>query len=207
VPEAPSLRNNNNKRTLTSRSPLSAALFFIISAVFLSFFTVNPINAETGMGKDVFKVIVSILGITKETGDFVATVTVNGNSKVKSYDIDNLNLAPSVDNSGGQIIEYLGTFPGVEVKPGDKYKVCILLLETTDSICHEGTNSLGKRPEVVDISLDKVEMNTDSEEVDTKEVDTKEVDTKEVDSEEVDTKEVDTKEVDTEDALGKSILG
>jgi hypothetical protein len=172
--------NNHNKRMLTSRSPLLAVLFFIISSVSLSLFTGNTTSAETGIGKDALKVIVSIFGVTKETGDIVATVTVNGNSKVKSFDVDNLILEPSVDNSGGQIIEYLATFPGIEVKPGDEYKACVLILETSDSICHEGTNSPGKRPEVVDISLDKAVMSTDSEEADSEEGVVEEADSEEV---------------------------
>jgi hypothetical protein len=165
-----------------------AVLVLIVSAVSLSFFAGNLSYAETGIGKDTFKVILSIFSITPETGDIVATVTVNDNSKVKSFDSDMFNFAPG-SNTGEHLIEYIATFPGEEVKPGEKYKACVLVLETTESICHEGTNSLGKRPEVVDISLDKTGIKINSEEADTEEADTEEADTEEADTEEADTEE------------------
>jgi hypothetical protein len=190
--------SNNIKSILSSEFRFVVTIFLLISSISLSLFISSPTNAETGVGKDVFKIIVSIFGITKETGDVVATATVNGNSKVKSFDVDALTLNPAVDSSAGQIIEYLATFPGEEVKPGDAYKVCVMILETSESICHDGSNSLGKRPEVVDISLDKAATSSSSEEVDSEEVDSEEVDSEEVDSEEVDSEEVDSEEVDSE---------
>jgi hypothetical protein len=162
--------SNNIKSIPNSKFPFVATIFLLISTISLSLFTTNPTNAETGVGKDVFKVIVSIFGITKDTGDVVATVTVNGNSKVKSIDVDALTLNSPVDNSAGQIIEYLATFPGEEVKPGDEYKACVMILETSENICHAGTNSLGKRPEVVDIALDKAATSSDSKDVDSEDV-------------------------------------
>jgi hypothetical protein len=114
-------------------------------------------NAETGTGKDVFKVIVSIFGITKETGDIAAAVTVNGNSKVKSFDIDNLNV-PSADQNSSEsadVVEFVATFPDVVVNAGDQYNACVLTLKTMDKYCEEGYNSPAKRPEFVDISMNK----------------------------------------------------
>lgn len=159
------------KSSATTNQKTSIFILFLatLSVVFtstLSSLTLNNANAETGIAKDVFKVIVSIFGVTTDTGDIVATVTVNGNSKVKSFDVDKLTLGPSVDNSTqrGEIIEYVTTFPGVEVNPGDEYKVCVLTIEATDRICQEGTNSVAKRPEIVDFSLDKLAEDTNSEE-------------------------------------------
>jgi hypothetical protein len=167
--------SNNRKSIPNSKFPFVATIFLLISTISLSLFTTNPTNAETGVGKDVFKVIVSIFGITQDIGDVVATVTVNGNSKVKSIDVDALTLNSPVDNSAGQIIEYLATFPGEEVKPGDEYKACVMILETSENICHAGTNSLGKRPEVVDIALDKAATSSDSKDVDSEDVDSEDV--------------------------------
>jgi hypothetical protein len=146
------------------RVSFGAIAFLLMFTISVSLISATPIKAETGVGKDVFKIIISIFGVTEKTGDLVATATVNGNSKVKSFDVDSLALNPSADNSGGQIIEYLASFPGEEVKPGDEYKVCIMILETSENICHQGNNSLGKRPEVVDISLDNVGASASSEE-------------------------------------------
>jgi hypothetical protein len=195
------LRHNSlNRRKLASYSSiLTAFLFLIISTFSLSLFTSNLSYAETGEGKDVFKVIVSVLGITHETGDIAATVTVNGISKVRSFDSDMFDLAAG-NNTGGNFIEYIATFPGEEVKPGDDYKACILILQTTESICHEGTNSLGKRPEVVDISLAKVSNNLDSEKADTEKADTEKADTEKADTEKADTEKADTEKADTEKA-------
>jgi hypothetical protein len=171
--------------------------------------------AETGMGKDVFKVIVSVFGISNDTGDMVTTVNVNGNSKVKSFDSDNINYwQPSSADSNTRLLEYIATFPGVEVNPGDHYKACVLLVETSHTICKEGANSAGKRPEVVDISLDsdapttpaavKVEAsnnaettvkNSDTEKADTQK-DTEKADTQK-DTEKADTQK-DTEKADTQ---------
>ena len=182
---------------------------FVISAVMLITPEFRTLNAETGTGKDVFKVIVSVFDISNETGDIVTTVNVNGNSKVKSFDSDYLNIWPVSDNSSTRLIEYIATFPGIEVKPGDKYKACVLVVETANTICKEGANSPGKRPEVVDIALDSdsstaavklVTENTGTEKVDAKKLDTKETDAnaKKLDTKETDAnaKKLDTKETD-----------
>ena len=49
-------------------------------------YLVNNAHAETGMGKDVFKVVVSVFGANKDIGDIVALVTVNENSRAKLFD-------------------------------------------------------------------------------------------------------------------------
>ena len=112
---------------------------------------------ETGIGKDVFKVVVSIFGVTKDMGDIAAAVTVNGNSKVKSFDVDGMN-PQTVDPTSSQdvgVIEFVATFPNTEVNVGDPYRACVLTLNTMDKYCEEGNNSPAKRPEFVDITMDK----------------------------------------------------
>ena len=82
----------------------------------------NVAFGETGIGKDVFKVVVSVFGVTKEMGDIAATVTVNGNSKVKSFDVDGMNLQ-TADLTSSQdvgVIEFVATFPNTEVNVGDQ---------------------------------------------------------------------------------------
>jgi len=94
-------------------SIFSLATLSVLSDSTVISYVINTAYAESGIGKDVFKVMVSIFGVTKETGDIVATVTVNGNSRVKSFDVDLANLDPTYVNSTqeGSIIEFVATFP------------------------------------------------------------------------------------------------
>ena len=54
-------------------------------------YLVNNAHAETGIGKDVFKVVVSVFGANKEIGDILALVTVNENSKAKLFDLHSMS--------------------------------------------------------------------------------------------------------------------
>ena len=209
----------NNIKALASLTSVSLGVsIFVISAVMLITPEFRTLYAETGTGKDVFKVIVSVFDISNETGDIVTTVNVNGNSKVKSFDSDNLNFWPASDNSSTRLIEHIATFPGIEVKPGDKYKACVFIVETANTICKEGANSPGKRPEVIDISLDSdsstvaVKLATenttakiDAKKLDTKDTDSKKLDTKDTDSKKLDTKDTDSKKLDTKDTDSKKL--
>jgi hypothetical protein len=125
-----------------------------------------PAQAETGKGKDVFKVILTIFGADRSKGDVVAIVTVNGGeaSKVKFLDTETLLSAssspttsapPSTINPAAKsdIIEYVATFPNVTVNPGQQYKACILPVKGLDLICATGSNSPAHRPEFVDLNL------------------------------------------------------
>ena len=113
----------------------------------------SPIQAETGKGTDVFKVILSFFDITPTTGDVVAIVTVNGESKVKAFETANIAINAT---EGGGIQQYIATFPNVNVNVGDEYKACALLLADIDAdsiLCKTGFNSPAKRPEFIDLSL------------------------------------------------------
>jgi hypothetical protein len=80
-------------------------------------YLVNNAHAETGIGKDVFKVVVSVFGANKEIGDILALVTVNENSKAKLFDIHSMS-PPPVNASTTQnenVIEFVATFPKVAV--------------------------------------------------------------------------------------------
>jgi uncharacterized membrane protein YgcG len=115
--------------------------------------TLSPIQAETGKGTDIFKVILSIFDIQPTTGDIVAIVGVNGESKVKFFDTS--NIAVNATQTGG-IVEYVATFPNVNVNVGDEYKACALLLKDLNKdnlICKTGLNSPAKRAEYIDLSL------------------------------------------------------
>jgi hypothetical protein len=127
------------------------ALFMIIAVSTLS--NLSIVRAETGKGADIFKVILSIFDIQPTTGDIVAIVNVNGESKVKQ--IKTADTSVNATQSGG-IKEFVATFPLLNVNPGDEYKACVLLLKdlSKDSlICKTGMNSPAKRAEYIDLSL------------------------------------------------------
>ena len=121
----------------------------------------HSVQAETGEGEDIFKVILTIFGLDKSKGDVVAIVTVNNGeaSKVKFLDTDapsNLTtLSPSTTNpaAGSDIIEYVATFPNITVDAGEEYKACVLPVKDLEMICTNGNNSPASRPEFVDLSL------------------------------------------------------
>jgi hypothetical protein len=127
--------------------------------------TTYPAQAETGKGKDIFKVIITMFGADSSKGDIVAIVTVNGGeaSKVKFLDTEAplsassspTVSAPSTINPAAEsdIIEYVATFPNVTVNPGQQYKACILPVKSLELICTTGSNSPAYRPEFVDLKL------------------------------------------------------
>jgi hypothetical protein len=147
------LLNIHNKSTI---------LLLLVGAAILTGFitTINQSShAETGTGKDVFKVIMTVFGADKSKGDIVSIVTVNGGeaSKVKFLDID---TTPGSNERG--IIEYVATFPNVTVTAGEQYKACILPVKTLEPICTTGSNSPALRPEFVDISLNATSTLTEN---------------------------------------------
>ena len=163
---------------------------------------VSPIQAqaqgETGKGTDVFKVILSLFDITPTTGDVVALVTVNGESKVKTFETANIAINAT---TGGGIQQYIATFPNVNVNVGDEYKACALLLADVNAdslLCKTGFNSPAKRPEFIDLSLATgSEAASAIEAPPAEEVETEEAE----DEEEVDEEEAeDEEEVDEEEA-------
>ena len=159
---------------------------------------VAPIQAETGKGTDVFKVILSLFDITPTTGDVVALVTVNGESKVKTFETANIAINAT---TGGGIQQYIATFPNVNVNVGDEYKACALLLADVNAdslLCKTGFNSPAKRPEFIDLSLATgSEASSAIEAPPAEEIETEEAE----DEEEVDEEEAeDEEEVDEEEA-------
>jgi hypothetical protein len=128
--------------------------------------TTYPAQAETGKGKDVFKVIMTMFGADSSKGDIVAIVAVNNGeaSKVKFLDREAILSAspsptasapPSTINPAAEsdIIEYVATFPNVTVSSGQEYKACVLPVKSLELICTTGSNSPAHRPEFVDLNL------------------------------------------------------
>ena len=143
----------------------SAVIFAVLPALFYYAtipFLVNNGFAETGVGKNIFKVIVSIYGITKETGDIVAIVNVDGNSKIKTFDLNPTN--PSTYTTiNGDVLKFVATFPNVEVESGEIYRACVVKLKDMHQYCQERKNSSAKGSEIVEIVPDKKMKRADLE--------------------------------------------
>ncbi|HEU4443683.1 MAG TPA: hypothetical protein VFR94_03300 [Nitrososphaeraceae archaeon] len=149
-------------RRIRSIKPI-AGIIGIFTAFLAAALNIYPIQAETGKGEDIFRVILTIFEADKSKGDVVAIVTVNNGevSRVKFLDTDALltssNLSsstPSTTNpTAGEIIEYVATFPNVTVNTGAEYKACVMTTKGLELTCTTGNNSPAARPEFVDISL------------------------------------------------------
>jgi hypothetical protein len=122
---------------------LSSAIFFLKNTQ-----VAGQISGEIETkikNQDIFKIILTVNGLGKDSGDVIAFVTVNGQSKVKLFDDTYLNSISS--NSGGQgFIEYVSTFPNMTIKTGEQYKACALLIRDSNLICQTGDNSPALRP-------------------------------------------------------------
>jgi hypothetical protein len=103
--------------------------------------------------KDIFKVIMTVQGLDRNTGDIVTIVSVNGESRVKLFD-DSKTYIHSIKADGtGGLIEYVATFPNMTIKNGDVYKACALTIKDSNLICETGTNSPALRPEFKDLYI------------------------------------------------------
>jgi hypothetical protein len=161
---------SNLKSNATNFVVLNLLLGLILTSTFVSVIVTYPAQAETGKGKDVFKVIMTMFGADSSKGDIVAIVTVNGGeaSKVKFLDVSALHASsPDLNTSSpstidpaaeSDIIEYVATFPNITVNAGQQYKACVLPVKSLELICTTGNNSPAQRPEFVDLN-----MNTTSE--------------------------------------------
>jgi hypothetical protein len=112
------------------------------------------VTAETGVGKDVFKVIVSLFDITNSTKDITTIVNVKDQTKVKVFNAEN----PETEIQDK--VSYTITSPNLAVDDGEAYTVCTVSSEDLVLDCMEGQNSPLNRPEFVDISVSEglVEM-------------------------------------------------
>ena len=161
---------------LAKRKVLVISIWIVVmgAGIGTSLWAVTPIHAETGKGKDVFKVIMTIFEVDKSKGDVVAIVSVNNGeaSKVKFLDSEAPYVVPINSNgrsstgtsSSSHLVEYVATFPNVTVNAGDEYKACVLTTKSLSSdglVCSTGQNSPANRPEFVDISLNATTSSSD----------------------------------------------
>ena len=134
-----------------------SAILLLIGAILttIALITTYPIQAETGKGDDIFKVLVSIFGVDESKGDVVAIVTAKDEAaRVKLFDASGPAVVPlNASEGGGHLIEYVATFPNLTVNSGDKYKACVATVKDLELICKSGNNSPASRPEFVDLFL------------------------------------------------------
>jgi hypothetical protein len=141
-------------------------VWFLVAIVSTTLLTQTNISyGETGKGKDVFRVIMTVFGVENTKGDLVAIVTVNDGvaSKVKFLETEafkpvtsNLSSLTMTPNPSAGIMEYVATFPNVTVNSGAEYKACVMTTKNLELLCKTGLNSPASRPEFIDINLDEV---------------------------------------------------
>jgi len=120
---------------------------FIFTIVLVNANLLAKASAETGVGKDVFKVIVTLFDITNSTKDITTIVNVKDQTKVKVFNAE--NPESEVEDK----VSYTMTFPNLTVDDGDPYSVCTVSVEDFELNCIEGNNSPLNRPEFVDIDV------------------------------------------------------
>src|SRR5918996_1064058 len=127
----------------------------ILASLIDTVITITPVQAQTGKGDDIFKVIMTIFGVDESKGDVVAIVTAKDEqAKVKLFDASGPAVVPlNASEGGGHLIEYVATFPNLTVNSGDEYKACVATVKDLELTCKSGNNSPAARPEFVDLSL------------------------------------------------------
>ena len=120
---------------------------FIFTIVLVNANLLAKATGETGVGKDVFKVIVTLFDITNSTKDITTIVNVKDQTKVKVFNAE--NPESEVEDK----VSYTMTFPNLTVDDGDPYSVCTVSVEDFELNCIEGNNSPLNRPEFVDIDV------------------------------------------------------
>ncbi len=138
--------------TLMERNNLIKSMIvtgFIFAIVLANVNLLAKVTAETGAGKDVFKVIVTLFGITNSTKDIVTIVNVNDQTKIKLFNAQN------PESQDQDKVSYTMTFPNLTVNDGDPYTVCTISMENFKEDCTKGKNSPLSRPEFVDVDVSK----------------------------------------------------
>ena len=94
-----------------------------------------------------FKVVVSLFGISNSTKDVLTLVNVKDQTKIKLFN------AEDPENQGQDKVSYTMTFPGEEVPDSEPYTVCTMTVKDIKLECQEGNNSPLNRPEFVDLNV------------------------------------------------------
>ena len=142
-----------NSITILSLAGVVIILTSLIVSVIIV--TVGPVQAETGQGADVFRVIMTIFGVDESKGDVIAIVTAKDEAaRVKLFDASGPEVVPlNASEGGGHLTEYIATFPNLTINSGEEYRACVATVKDLELICKTGNNSAATRPEFVDLSL------------------------------------------------------
>jgi hypothetical protein len=122
-------------------------LLGLVLSFLLGNIAVSKVMAESGVGKDVFKVIVTLYGITNSTKDILTIINVGDETKVKLYSPEN----PTTE--GSDKVSYTFAYPNMAVEDGQTYTVCTMSTDNFKLKCENGKNSPLDRPEFVDIKV------------------------------------------------------
>lgn len=104
-------------------------------------------NAQIANTKDVFKIIVTLSGITSSTKDILILVNIKDQTKSKLFNAEDPKI------KGADKVNYTITFPSSAIDEDDKYTVCIMSMKDFKVECDNANNSPLKKPEFVDINL------------------------------------------------------
>jgi hypothetical protein len=143
-------KNNYAITILMRRNYFMNSMIVTSLIIAIAFTNVNlfaKVTGETGIGKDVFKVIVTLYDITNSTKDITTLVNVKDQTKVKVFNPE--DPESEVEDK----VSYTMTFPNVTVNDGEPYTVCTVSVEDFKLNCREGNNSPLNRPEFVDINV------------------------------------------------------
>jgi hypothetical protein len=122
-------------------------ILLVTSIVISNSDLVHIAKAQTMNTNDVFKVIVTLSGITSSTKDILILVNIKDQTRSKLFN------AQDPEIKGADKVNYTITFPGSTVDEGDKYTVCIMSVKNFKLECDNAKNSELKKPEFVDINL------------------------------------------------------
>jgi hypothetical protein len=154
-----------NRVNIKSSKVVAAIVIIMITITSQNIF-INSVDAETGKGTDIFRVIMTVFGVENTKGDLIALVSVNNGeaSRVKfleteafepvSANLSSLTMTPTPDSNIG-ILEYVATFPNITVNTGTEFKACVMTTKDLELLCKTGHNSPASRPEFADINLDE----------------------------------------------------
>ena len=126
---------------------LTVVLILVIAIVFSYSDLIRIANAQIANTKDVFKVIVTLSGITSSTKDILILVNIKDQTKFKLFNAEDPQI------KGADKVNYTITFPGSAIDEDDKYTVCIMSIKDFKVECDNASNSPLKKPEFVDIHL------------------------------------------------------
>ena len=126
---------------------LIVVVILVITIIISNSDFIGIAKAQTTNTKDVFKVIVTLSGISSSTKDVLILVNINDQTRSKLFN------AQDPEIKGADKVNYTITFPGSTVDEGDKYTVCIMSVKNFKLECDNAKNSELKKPEFVDINL------------------------------------------------------